>query len=173
MKSILTRNQKKTFEREMIIDGEPCKMIVTIRYDDKCNNGHNSFAITANLYDRGYIRNEAFVTLSTGKKRWLGSCGCLHDHIAKYFPELQKYIKWHLCEGVEPMYYIENSLYWLGLRNAPKADFENFKSTAIWPEAPLIALEWDEKTATAKLNERLPALMKDFRAAVKELGFVY
>jgi hypothetical protein len=84
MKSILTKNQKRKFEREMVIDGEPAKMIVTIRYDDECNNGHNSFAITAHLYDRGCIRGEAFTTLSTGKKRWLGSCGCLHEEIAKY-----------------------------------------------------------------------------------------
>ena len=169
--SILIKNQKKTLEREMIIDNKPAKMIVTIRYDDKCENGHNSFTITADLYDRDY--GTECTELSTGEMRGLGSCGCLHDHIAKYFPELQKYIKWHLCDSDEPMYYIENSLYWLGLRNAPKADFEKFKSTAIWLDAPLVALEWDEKTATEKLKERLPALMKDFRKAVKELGFVY
>jgi hypothetical protein len=173
MKSILTKNQKRKFEREMVIDGEPAKMIVTIRYDDECNNGHNSFAITAHLYDRGCIRGEAFTTLSTGKKRWLGSCGCLHEEIAKYFPELQKYIKWHLCDSGEPMSYIENSMYWHGKRNAPETNFENFKSTAIWPDAPLSVMKLSEKEITDKLNERLPGLMQEFRAAVKELGFVY
>ena len=172
MKSILTRNPKKTFAREMIIDGEPAKMIVTIRYNDECNNGYNSFAITADLYDRGYIHGEACTILSTGKKRWLGSCGCLHEYIAKYFPELQKYIKWHLCANGEPMYYIENSLYWLGkCGNIP--NFEHFKSMAAWPDAPLSLLKMSKTKITEKLNERLPALMKDFRAAIKELGFVY
>ena len=29
--------------------GEPAKMRVNIRYDDNCGNGHNSFAITADI----------------------------------------------------------------------------------------------------------------------------
>lgn len=66
-------------------------MTVTVRYDDSCNNGHNSFAITANCSD--------------------GSGGCMHEAIIKEFPELAPYIKWHLCSSDGPMHYIANTLY--------------------------------------------------------------
>lgn len=39
------------------------------------------------------------------------SAGCLHEEIAENFPELEKYIKWHLVSYKEPMHYLGNSLY--------------------------------------------------------------
>lgn len=99
-KSILTTHQVKNFSREFYQDGILCKLIVNIRYDDRCGNGHNTFAITADLYDRCHKTSEPTTELSTGKHRWLGSCGCLHDVIKKVYPELTKYIKWHLVSVV-------------------------------------------------------------------------
>jgi hypothetical protein len=184
--SILTKSQTKKFEREFINeDGVQCKMIVTIRYDDECNNGHNSFAITGSLFDREQrIPHEAYTVLSTGKKRWLGSCGCLHEDIAKYFPELAKYIKWHLCSSDGPLHYIANSLYWAGIIEGScielAPNFENFKNSAIWPELTIEEFDLyctvDAMSIPAVkqvLKDRLPALMIEFKAAVEELGFVY
>jgi hypothetical protein len=45
------------------------------------------------------------------------TCGCIHDDISKHFPELQPYIKWHLCGLTEPMHYIANTLYHAGNRD--------------------------------------------------------
>lgn len=74
-------------------------MKVEIRYDDRCGNGHNSFAITADI------------------KTKLGrdvAGGCLHDEIGKYFPELAGLVAWHLMGADGPMHYIANAVYMAG-----------------------------------------------------------
>lgn len=102
MKSVLTKNQKKVFTKDINYCGKPCIMKVTVRYDDECGNGHNSFAITGDikLKDRRYADYNRCV-----------AAGCIHEEIEKYFPELKHLIKWHLCGSQEPMYYLENTLY--------------------------------------------------------------
>ena len=67
----LTKNQKQHFTKRVDIDGTPCKMTVQVRFDDECGNGHNTFAITADI--RG---------------RFIDMGGCLHDEIREHFPEL-------------------------------------------------------------------------------------
>ena len=111
--SVLTKKQVKTFRTEYTNeDGQPCVLIAEVRYDDKCNNGHNTFTITGGLYDRSdRIPHEASVKNSSGKTLWLGSCGCLHDEISKRFPELAPFIKWHLVSTDGPMHYIANAMY--------------------------------------------------------------
>ena len=97
MTSILTKNQQKTFGPKMIgIE----VVSVTIRYDDRCGNGHNTFSITGNSKLLGYYGGESY--------------GCIHEEIAKFFPELKKYIKWHLMSSDGPMHYLANTLYHAG-----------------------------------------------------------
>ena len=70
-----------------------------IRFDDECGNGHNSFAITGETQD-------------FYQGRWHGgSFGCVHEDVAKCFPELAPFIKWHLTSSDGPMYYIANTKY--------------------------------------------------------------
>lgn len=96
-KSILTKNQKIKVERRKInFWGENCYIYPTIRYDDECGNGHNTFSITCD------IKNT-----SGG---WQAG-GCLHDEFANAYPEYAHLIKWHLCSSNEPLYYLENTLY--------------------------------------------------------------
>lgn len=103
--SKLTRSQFKTFSK--VSNDELTKIIVKIRYDDQCSNGHNSFGITGRLYER---------RRKTG--RWQDSvCGCIHDEIIKFYPELSKYIKWHLTTSNGPMSYISNTTYHAGDRD--------------------------------------------------------
>lgn len=99
MKSILTKHQKQTFQRQIEYDGQKCNMTVEIRYDDECGNGHNTFAIT------GTIKR-----LSRGIYHTI-CAGCIHEEIEKYFPEFKHLIKWHLCNSDAPMHYLENTLY--------------------------------------------------------------
>ncbi len=68
-----------------------------IRFDDNCRNGHNTFAITGEIYIPGARDCEA--------------CGCIHDDLAKAFPELDPMIKWHLTSSDSPMHYIANAVY--------------------------------------------------------------
>jgi hypothetical protein len=79
---------------------------VEMRFDDECGNGHNTFAITATV-----------VTPASRAKRDIAAGGCLHDDIAKVFPELAPLIKWHLMSTDGPMHYIANTLYHAGDRD--------------------------------------------------------
>lgn len=95
--SILTKNQKKRLPAKWFnYDGEKCQIFPTIRYDDECNNGHNTFAITCDIRD--------------SRGRWIAG-GCCHEQFAQAYPEYAHLIKWHLCSSDEPLYYIANTLY--------------------------------------------------------------
>ncbi len=100
MKEILKKTFVKTLSRKKLIDGVEYRLKVKIRYNDECGNGHNSFVITADLYE--------------GRK-WV-SGGCLHDEVAVFFPELRKYLKWHLMNEDGPTYYIANTMYYAKTR---------------------------------------------------------
>lgn len=91
----IIRNQKISLSR-LIEDG---RITVKLRFDDELGNGHESFSITGTLYDK--------------RGKW-EAWGCLHDHIAKYFPSLEPLVKWHLCSVGGPMHYIGNVVYLAG-----------------------------------------------------------
>ncbi len=118
MNSILTKSQKKTFKKNFRKDGKNYKIIATVRYDDQCNNGHNSFSIT------GDVRR--------GTRHEMG--GCIHDEIAKHFPGLKKYLKWHLMNSDGPMHYLANTMYhaddkdYNGLRKGESKQIRNGKT---------------------------------------------
>lgn len=96
--SVLTKDQKKVFTKAIQYDGKPAIIEATVRYDDQCGNGHNSFAITG--------------TISAG-----GPSGCIHEDIAKHFPEFAPYIKWHLTSSDGPMHYVANTVYLAGAKD--------------------------------------------------------
>lgn len=96
-RSKLTQKQCKTTSPRAVEDYEPgASMIVELRFDDQCGNGHNTFSIT------GEIR---------GRRGGFVAGGCLHDEIAKYFPEYAGFIKWHLCSTEGPMHYVANTIW--------------------------------------------------------------
>ena len=102
--SVLTKHQVKTFTKDNItINGEKwAKIVARVRYDDQCNNGHNTFIITGDFYaNQGEIRRN---DPSMG--------GCCHDEISKAFPELAHLIKWHSVSSNGPLYYVENTTYY-------------------------------------------------------------
>jgi hypothetical protein len=82
------------------------KIRAEIRFDDECGNGHNSFAVTADIY-----------RISPRGKREDIAGGCCHDEIAKAFPELAHLIKWHLFDSSGPMHYVANTVYHAGNRD--------------------------------------------------------
>lgn len=79
-----------------------------IRFDDQCKNGKASFAITGEIYIPG--------------RRDVEACGCLHDEIAKAFPELAHLIRWHLFDYAGPMHYAANAIYLAGDRDCHGGD---------------------------------------------------
>lgn len=77
--------------------GERALIKAKIRFDDSCRNGEQSFAITGEINVPGH--------------RDRGACGCIHDEIAEYFPELKPLIQWHLQDQKAPMHYFANAVY--------------------------------------------------------------
>lgn len=93
--SILTKNQKKHIIKHFKENGKNHTLFINLRFDDECNNGHNSFSIT-------------------GSCSVCGSCGAIHDEISKYAPEIAYLIRWHLTSTDGPLGYIANTLYHAG-----------------------------------------------------------
>jgi hypothetical protein len=212
MNSTLVKKQVKTFKKVYVENDREYVLIAKVRYDDECGNGHNTFAITGEIW-----RAEQGQPIG----RDCESCGCIHEDIAKRLPELAPYIKWHLTSSDGPMHYIANTVYhaqsygpryaWiyytgpqdpLGIedvkercvgyvtadkaraaegqpgyrvvwdeKTAKEANLDHARSSAVWPDAT------DEDLLTpgleTRLQARLPRLMKEFKAAVESLGFVY
>jgi hypothetical protein len=99
--SILTKKQVKTFGPKAISGyGVGATITAKVRYDDDCGNGHNTFSITADV-----------VTPASKRRNDIEAGGCLHEDIARVFPELAPFIKWHLVSSDGPMYYVANTLY--------------------------------------------------------------
>lgn len=107
------RHTINTFDK----DGNP--LTIKIRLNDECKNGHQDFAITGDIYQKGKPKTD----------RYFIAGGCIHDEILKAIPELQIFVTLHLCDykGI-PMHAIENGFY--HLRNGfndTKPDSDMFK----------------------------------------------
>lgn len=162
----LVKNQTKRYGPvEYHVDGQRHRITATVRHDDRCGNGHNTFSITGEIdvFSGGKWREEAF--------------GCLHNDISIHFPELAPLIKWHLTSTDGPMHYIANTCYHAGDRDCwghpgmKERNLDAARECAVWPEATK-----EDLTAPGielRLQARLPALMADFRRAVESLGFTY
>ncbi len=167
--SVLVKSQKKTFGPVVYSEhGRTYKITAEVRYDDQCGNGHNSFSITAEIYCRGALGS------------WQeGSFGCCHDEVAKHFPELVPFIKWHLTSSDGPMHYVENTLYWLGLsgwcdgKHGSPQNIEHARNCAVWPEMPESLIRGNPEHVKEVLMTRLEDLRSEFKSAVESLGFVY
>jgi hypothetical protein len=155
--SVLTAWQLKDYGPKVFTEnGVRYRITARVRYDDSCGNRHNSFSIT------GFVAR-------LNRSRWVEDrCGMIHEDIAKHFPELAPFLKWHLCSSDGPMHYLANTLYHI---KQGKLDYA--RSSAVWPEASDADLLYDIECVKARLVERLPALMKEFKAAVESLGMVY
>lgn len=97
---------------------------VEMRFDDEFGNGHNTFAITAEIRRPG--------------RRDIEAGGCLFGEIAAAFPELEPLIRWHLCSTDGPMHYLANTVYlasdrdhW-GLRKGETRQRKTRDGRAMW-----------------------------------------
>lgn len=123
-------------------------MTVVVRFDDECNNGHNTFGITCTIKSRKYGE----------------SGGCQHEEIAERFPELAHLIKYHGCTADGPLHYIANTMYWI-----ENKEYKRACSTAIWESADFETMEDIEQA----LNNRLPMLLAKFQETMEKQGFIY
>lgn len=142
--------------------------ILTLRWDDSCGNGHNSFAITLDILEKTRKRNfeihdlkEIIKADGTTSIYECVSGGCQHDAVARIFPEYKHLISWHLCSSNAPLHYIENTTY-----HAKQGNLDFARSSACLPDATLEQLQ-DE----SYLMQQLPELMKAFKADIVGAGF--
>lgn len=162
METVLTKKQVKRFRAET-----PDSVIVAeVRYDDECGNGHNTFAITAEVYEPRVRRGEPTTKHSDGRTMWLSACGCCHEEVAKHFPQLAPLLKWHLTSSDGPMHYVGNTVYHAGDRDCwglRKGEFRQHTShgkqnggVAGVPNWTLEVPKWEERDVYA--NEKPQAV---------------
>lgn len=166
MESILTKKQKKSHTKIFRENGTTYKITVHYCFDDACGNGHNTFAITADI-DR-----------KAKNGRWVEySGGCLHDEIRKHFPELAPFIKWHLVSTDGPMHYIANARYHAGFGKYSEKNIPYLQKTIVYGTLPIdreISLEQlDDERLVSWLTARLPDLLIVFKADMEKIGFTY
>lgn len=157
MESILQKSQYEKFTKNIIYQGKSCIISAVLRYDDKCNNGHNTFSITGSIKG-GEYRHYGYE---------INEGGCIHDQISRFFPEFKHLIKYHLMSSKGPLHYIANTIYWFN-----EGEIEFAKSSAIWGITPLdtnINLLADKLF----LEKRLPYIMKAFKKDIEKLNFVF
>lgn len=95
----LWSNQTLMASREFKAAGKLWRLTVEMRFDDTPRNYHETFAITGQLDQWDGWRFREY------------SGGCLHEDIAKRFPEFAPLIKWHLTSIDGPMHYLANTVY--------------------------------------------------------------
>ena len=85
-------------------DKDGNQMTIKIRLNDECKNGHQDFAITADIWEKGKPKTDIYCIMG----------GCCHDEILKAKPGLKIFVDLHLCDykGI-PMHAIENGFYHL------------------------------------------------------------
>ena len=82
-------------------DGEEYRITTTVSPDDDCHN---------KICDRGITADIRWKNKYGKYVEYMG--GCCHDEIAKYCPELAKFIPLHCCNHYgAPMYPVENGTY--------------------------------------------------------------
>jgi len=106
----LIKHQTKQFRKDYTRDRRPETIIATVRHDDSCGNGHNTFSITGDVFTTTGNRSEPSV-VHGNRTLYLDCGGCIHDQIAEHFPELAPLIKWHLTSTDGPMHYVANTIH--------------------------------------------------------------
>ncbi len=137
-------------------DGSP--LFINIRLSDPCKNGHNDFAITANMYKKGSAINDNNID----------ACGCLHDEILAVKPSLQLFVDLHLSdEQGLPMYAVENGYYWF---SKDIAIFAKYMRIPLDKAKELRAEIFDKQQFTKWVETMKPTYLSQANEAKKQLA---
>ena len=95
-------------------DKDGNRLVIKVRLNDECKNGHQDFSITADAYKGN---------LNTDRNFLYG--GCCHEEILKVEPSLKMFVDLHLCDYTgAPMHASANGFYHLknGFNNTKPND---------------------------------------------------
>lgn len=164
--SVTVKHQTKTFEK---LIGNKIYICI-VRYDDKCRNGHNSFSITGEVWEKTRKRNGEIHDIKELKidGKWvmfeLKMGGCIHNVIERRFPEFKHLIKWHSMKSNQPMYYVENTIY-----HARNCNMIAAKECAVEQDDENLTIE--QLQDKDFLQSRLPMLLSRFKHNMLGFGF--
>jgi len=162
--STLTKKQKKSYgPRAITYSGEAALITAEVRFDDECGNGHNTFSIT------GTIRATSRKNYRTDNGFMAG--GCLHEEIAKHFPELAPFIKWHLVSTDYPMHYYQNTVFFAGNRDCwgrAAGEPSAFEFAVKFGDFPI----WWRKSRGVKFIEWLDTIPKNARQGLQDFEVI-
>jgi len=116
MTTTLTDNKTNDLRHTISTTFKGNPVIIKIRLNDECKNGHQDFSITGTTYrpfEKG-DRKDGDWKVFNGKNYTFDSGGCIHDTILKVKPELKIFVDLHLCDykGI-PMHAVANGFYHL------------------------------------------------------------
>jgi hypothetical protein len=112
------------------------RIVVEVKFDDQCANGHQTFHITADV-----------TTTSSRARRDIAAGGCMHEAIEQVFPELAPLIKWHHCTTDGPLHYIANTTYHASNRDhygRAAGEANSWKHAVLFGSSP-VSHDLDEK----------------------------
>lgn len=125
----------------------PITVVVTLRWDYRCGNGHNTFGVSGEIFECNYLKGEPYIIHDNGMKLWLHSCGQIAG-IETYFPDLADALPFHLFDERGPLHYIPNTLYRAGDKDCwglRKGELEQFRSKTsglpLWTYVPHAKME--------------------------------
>lgn len=154
---ILTKYQTRIYGLKIFThNGHRYRISATVRHDDQCGNGHNTFSITGQIDES---RDGSWREFSGG---------CVHEKIAEHFPELAPLIKWHLCSTEEPLHYVSNVVYLAGDRDCwglKKGEFRQHLSRGPHqaegtPDVPQWVLKQPEVTQVYAAEKPVPVTLE-------------
>lgn len=157
--------EKVWFERQFRVDMGQGRTLIATAQIHQLGNQEPYFSVTGGQYTTKRVSGEPY-------HKGLGymeSGGMLHDDVEEFVPELQPYLKWHLCSVLSgPMHYLANATY-----HFKEGNYEAFKSTAVIGSIPEdIGYDWgshDLPTVKHLLDLRLPLLIEAFRDDMVQL----
>lgn len=135
-----------------------CRLTVEYGMTYLKGNSQPYFSITA---------NEEYMTRYGWRTR---ACGCMHEEIARRFPELKELIPYHLSgqDGL-PMHYIANAKYW-----AQQGNWEvTYRLIRLAPDEFKPTEVNDLEMFEQWLEVRIPRLKQDFDAMMSKHGVEY
>lgn len=159
--SILVKNQKQTHTAK----SGNLITFCNIRFDDECGNGHNTFSITGDVYEKTRKRDldKWDLILVDGDYYERVTGGCIHKTLVKRFPQFEHLVKFHLCSTEGPMHYKANTIYW-----AKQGDLDNARKSAVWEDASLHQL-----LSETALDEHLMEILSELKQGVESIGFTW